>query len=68
MKFLNIPFIPTSLSTFFKSKIFSTIEYREKENKSRTDMIQLLLDARKAHPEKCIFFLKMSNNFKSNNF
>jgi hypothetical protein len=53
MKFLNIPFIPKSLSTFFKGKIFSTIEYREKENKSRTDMIQLLLDARKAHPEKC---------------
>jgi hypothetical protein len=53
MKFLNIPFIPKSLSTFFKSKIFSTIEYREKENKSRTDMIQLLLDARKSNPEKC---------------
>lgn len=54
MKFLNIPFIPKSLSTFFNGKIFENIEYREKESKSRADMIQLLLDARKSHPDKCI--------------
>jgi hypothetical protein len=54
MKFLNIPFVPKSLSTFFNNKIVSNIEYREKENKSRADMIQLLLDARKADPDNCM--------------
>lgn len=50
---LNIPFVPKSLRTFFTEKIISNIKFREKENKSRADMIQLLLDARAANPSKC---------------
>jgi len=50
---LNVPFLPPTLSSFFKNKILGTIEYREKENKSRADMIQLLLDARKEDASKC---------------
>lgn len=55
MMLLNIPFVPNSLKDFFFGKINSNIEYREKENKSRADMIQLLLDARAANPSKCKF-------------
>jgi cytochrome P450 len=69
MKFLNIPFVPKSLSSFFKRKIESNIKFREKENKSRADMIQLLLDARKADPDKCMlnigaYFLSFISNIK----
>jgi hypothetical protein len=63
MKLLNIPFIPQSISEFFNGKIFGTIEFREKQNKSRPDMVQLLLDARKADPSKCkINFLQRIHN------
>jgi G:T-mismatch repair DNA endonuclease (very short patch repair protein) len=58
MMLLNIPFVPKSLREFFIEKINSNIEYREKENKSRADMIQLLLDARVANPSKCKFVCK----------
>jgi len=59
MMLLNIPFVPKSLREFFLEKISSNIEYREKENKSRADMIQLLLDARAANPSKCKFFIRI---------
>jgi hypothetical protein len=62
MMLLNIPFVPNSLKEFFSAKINSTIEYREKEKKSRADMIQLLLDARTANPSKCKLFRKKQSD------
>jgi len=53
MKLLNVPFVPRSLTSFFDNKILETIKYREKENKSRPDMIQLLMDARNEDGTKC---------------
>jgi len=60
MKILNIPFIKPTLASFFNNKILGTIQYREKENKSRADMIQLLLDARKEDSGKCVIIRQMS--------
>ncbi|KAF4519173.1 hypothetical protein B566_EDAN008236 [Ephemera danica] len=46
MQKLGIPFVPQALTDFFLRTINTTIKYRQSENVSRTDMIQLLLDAR----------------------
>ncbi|XP_059482605.1 cytochrome P450 9e2-like [Neocloeon triangulifer] len=54
MKFLRIPFLPANIAEFFSKRIAGIINYREKENKSRPDMVQLLIDARKADPTKKI--------------
>ncbi|XP_065347615.1 cytochrome P450 9e2-like isoform X2 [Cloeon dipterum] len=53
MQLLKIPFIPAELKDFFTNIISQTIKYREENNKSRPDMIQLLIDERKAQIQKC---------------
>ncbi|XP_065351009.1 cytochrome P450 9e2-like [Cloeon dipterum] len=54
MKWLGIPFIQQRLTDFFTSKIFGVIKYREENNKTRADMIQLLLDVRSGDQKKDI--------------
>jgi len=52
MAALKIPFLPSSLKTFFTDIITNTIKFREENNKSRPDMIQLLLEERKSQYKK----------------
>lgn len=52
MAALKIPFLPSSLKTFFTDIITNTIKFREENNKSRPDMIQLLLEERKSQFQK----------------
>ncbi|KAK4874014.1 hypothetical protein RN001_013374 [Aquatica leii] len=46
-KFLKLPFIPTSATTFFRRIVKDTLNKREKEGLIRPDMIHLLVEARK---------------------
>jgi len=52
MEALKIPFLPNDLKQFFTTIITENIKYREQNNKSRPDMIQLLLDERKSQKQK----------------
>jgi hypothetical protein len=52
MAALKIPFLPSSLKTYFTDIISSTIKFREENNKSRPDMIQMLLEERKSQFHK----------------
>ncbi|XP_059489584.1 cytochrome P450 9e2-like [Neocloeon triangulifer] len=52
MQFLRIPFLPVDLKDFFNKIISGNIKFREQNNKSRPDMLQLLIDERKAQLRK----------------
>lgn len=52
MAALKIPFLPSSLKTYFTGIITNTIRFREENNKSRPDMIQMLLEERKSQFQK----------------
>lgn len=52
MAALKIPFLPASLKTYFTNIITNTIKFREENNKSRPDMIQMLLEERKGQFQK----------------
>lgn len=52
MAALKIPFLPSIVKNFFTDIITKTIKYREENNKSRPDMIQLLLEERKSQFQK----------------
>ncbi|XP_026324726.1 probable cytochrome P450 9f2 isoform X2 [Hyposmocoma kahamanoa] len=57
IKKLRIPLFPKNTTTFFRQLVSSTIEYREKNNIERPDMIQLLMEASKG---------KLKENSKGN--
>ncbi|XP_059482598.1 cytochrome P450 9e2-like isoform X2 [Neocloeon triangulifer] len=52
MEILRIPFVPKDVKNFFTSVIVNNIKFREQNNKSRPDMIQLLIDERNAQIQK----------------
>lgn len=48
-RLLKLQFIPDSKSSFLKNLIEETMEYREKENVDRPDLIQLMLQLKKGN-------------------
>ncbi|XP_026324727.1 probable cytochrome P450 9f2 [Hyposmocoma kahamanoa] len=48
-KKLGIPLFPESTTNFFRNLVSTTIDYREKNNVERPDMIQLLMEATKGN-------------------
>ncbi|KAK9874852.1 hypothetical protein WA026_005668 [Henosepilachna vigintioctopunctata] len=66
IKFLNIKLVPQDINDFFMSVVKNTIEYREKNNVSRKDLLQLLIDMKNKKDDKAE--LNMGDSKERENF
>lgn len=57
---LGLHLFPNKTTNFFKTLVSSTIDYREKNNVKRPDMIELLMEADGGWRFYCLFLILYS--------